>query len=123
MTRKSNLSASLANSKLSRADLNYSQEDIHALASKAEFLVLTGSNTDLRKSSRSVYSCSIICVLNISKIINRIYLVAAVLVMEVNTETVAETMLSCPALVDPTVWILTTWIMDNCQELGNMISR
>jgi len=28
--------------------LNYSHEDIHALASKAEFLVLTGSNTDLR---------------------------------------------------------------------------
>jgi len=56
VTRKSNLSASLANSKLSRADLNYSQEDIHALASKAEFLVLTGSNTDLRKSSSSSIS-------------------------------------------------------------------
>lgn len=54
VTRKSNFSASLANSKLSRADLNYSQEDIHALASKAEFLVLTGSNTDLRKSSSSI---------------------------------------------------------------------
>ena len=27
------------------------QEDIHALASKAEFLVLTRSNTDLRRSS------------------------------------------------------------------------
>jgi len=56
VTRKSNFSASLANSKLSRADLNYSQEDIHALASKAEFLVLTGSNTDLRKSSSSSIS-------------------------------------------------------------------
>lgn len=39
--------------KLSRAPLNYSQEDIHALASKAEFLVLTRSNTDLRRSSSS----------------------------------------------------------------------
>ena len=27
------------------------QEDIHALASKAEFLVLTRSNTDLRRGS------------------------------------------------------------------------
>ena len=34
-------------------DLNHLrvQEDIHALASKAEFLVLTRSNTDLRRSS------------------------------------------------------------------------
>ena len=39
---------------LHRTKLNYSQEDIHALASKAELLVLTGSNHDLRKSSRSV---------------------------------------------------------------------
>lgn len=36
---------------LHRTKLNYSQEDIHALASKAELLVLTGSNHDLRKSS------------------------------------------------------------------------
>jgi len=38
-------------SKLNRTALNYSHEDIHALASKAEFLVLTSSNTDLRKLS------------------------------------------------------------------------
>ena len=40
-----------------RAPLNYSQEDIHALASQAELLVLTrgGSSSDLRRgSSRSV---------------------------------------------------------------------
>ena len=39
-----------------RAPLNYSQEDIHALASQAELLVLTrgGSSSDLRRgSSRS----------------------------------------------------------------------
>ena len=41
---------------LHRTKLNYSQEDIHALASQAELLVLTGSNHDLRKSSRSVRS-------------------------------------------------------------------
>ena len=40
-----------------RAPLNYSQEDIHALASQAELLVLTraGSSSDIRRgSSRSV---------------------------------------------------------------------
>lgn len=36
---------------LHKTKLNYSQEDIHALASKAELLVLTGSNHDLRKLS------------------------------------------------------------------------
>merc|ERR1711953_1406808 len=35
---------------LHRTKLNYSQEDIHALATKAELLVLTGSNHDLRRS-------------------------------------------------------------------------
>ena len=42
---------------MTRAPLNYSQEDIHALASQAELLVLTrgGSSSDLRRgSSRSV---------------------------------------------------------------------
>ena len=55
---------------LHRTKLNYSQEDIHALASKAELLVLTGSNHDLRKSSRSVIcsgvSVPISCVVFIS---------------------------------------------------------
>ena len=37
---------------LHRTKLNYSQEDIHALATKAELLVLTGSNHDLRRSGR-----------------------------------------------------------------------
>merc|ERR1711953_1046985 len=36
---------------LHRTKLNYSQEDIHSLATKAELLVLTGSNHDLRVSS------------------------------------------------------------------------
>ena len=42
---------------MTRAPLNYSQEDIHALASQAELLVLTrgGSSSDLRRgSSRAV---------------------------------------------------------------------
>ena len=37
--------------RLHKTKLNYSQEDIHALASKAELLVLTGSNHDLRVAS------------------------------------------------------------------------
>ena len=37
--------------RLHKTKLNYSQEDIHALATKAELLVLTGSNHDLRVSS------------------------------------------------------------------------
>ena len=41
---------------LHRTKLNYSQEDIHALASKAELLVLTGSNLDLRKNR---YDCRV----------------------------------------------------------------
>ena len=40
--------------RLHRTKLNYSQEDIHALATKAELLVLTGSNHDLRVSSSDV---------------------------------------------------------------------
>ena len=39
---------------LHKTKLNYSQEDIHALASQAELLVLTGSNLDLRKNR---YDC------------------------------------------------------------------
>ena len=37
--------------RLHKTKLNYSQEDIHALATKAELLVLTGSNHDLRVAS------------------------------------------------------------------------
>merc|ERR1711953_893861 len=37
--------------RLHKTKLNYSQEDIHALASKAELLGLTGSNHDLRVAS------------------------------------------------------------------------
>ena len=37
--------------RLHKTKLNYSQEDIHALATKAELLVLTGSNHDLRVTS------------------------------------------------------------------------
>ena len=47
------LSGHIANDIQTDNDLNHLrvQEDIHALASKAEFLVLTRSNTDLRRSS------------------------------------------------------------------------
>ena len=42
--------------RLHKTKLNYSQEDIHALATKAELLVLTGSNHDLRVASSDLAS-------------------------------------------------------------------
>ena len=45
---------------MTRAPLNYSQEDIHALASQAELLVLTrgGSSSDIRRGSSRLVETS-----------------------------------------------------------------